>query len=471
MVVFSSMSEMGEANTVAAGAVPLPKWPDGRWCHEVALFLGKATRGNLSRFSKGGTLRTYVNNLSHLVRFCWRKNCPFDELNDSIFTAFIQGLTKEKEKDGLESKDVRNANTVCNIGRRSLDFLSFVGELHGIDGFLDGSGGHIKAEKRAIAVGSHNSRSRKLVYYWHHHSFPEPVPVEKRHLIGIDYVSRLRRAAVTCGSEPFVMQRRLVMLRVLEATGGRRSEIALITVGDIEEALATEGPFLKLYSAKKMGMDKSKNPHRFVKVTFNDLEYIRRYIEVFRAPLIERTLSGSKDHGYLLISETSGTPIRDTTITGEVRTLRIAAKITGKAHPHLFRHRFVTIRLKDLILSHKLANRSEFELKFKMAGFMKEVAEQTGHKSLGTLDHYIDWAFIELSGEDGAASNHVDLARVAASVESSVAELKALREQLSADDFTLEVMRRYEALARDVGAIEKRHRRGPGGQKLHDVTQ
>ncbi|SAL61634.1 site-specific tyrosine recombinase XerD [Caballeronia udeis] len=475
--LFVSMQRDGTARTSPADGLPLPIWPDGRWCAEVALYLGKAVRRNLSLFSRGGTVATYTSQISHLVRYCWRKNCPFDAMDDDEFTKFMGGMKDELLFKNDEPKDSRNSNTVISIGRRCLEFLEFVGNLHGITGLLSGEEGHIKAERRAMAVGSSHAARKRIVHYWYHHSFPERVEDNKRHLIGIDYVTRLRRAAITYKSakmgrsDPFIKQRRLVLLRLLEATGGRRCEIALITVEDIQEALASVGPFLKLYSAKRTGNNKSNEPHRFVKVTYNDLDYIQRYIDKFRAPLIDRLLGSESDHGFLLVGVDHAERMVETTITGELRRLRIEAKITGKAHPHLFRHRFITIRLKDLIEAHKLSNRTEFEILFQMEGFKKEVAESTGHKSLASLDRYIDWAFIELAGSEGNERKFVDMARVAASVESSLAEIEALRESLSPEQFTLELMHRYEALAQDVGARVGPKKRTAGNQTLHDATQ
>ncbi|RQQ21308.1 site-specific integrase [Burkholderia stagnalis] len=261
------------------------------------------------------------------------------------------------------------------------------------------------------------------------------------------------------------------MLRLLEATGGRRSEVVRITIKDIEDALLSNGPFLKLYSAKRPGETEGAAPHRYVKVTFNDLDYVRRYIEQFRAPIVDRMLGGVGDHGFLLIAFNTAGRLTDGVVTNELRRLRVEAKIKGKAHPHLFRHRFMTIRMKNLIEAHKITSKNEFEVLFKLEGFKKEVAESTGLKSLASLDVYLDWAFIELAGLEGDFRKHVDLARVAASVESSLPEIEALRDLLSPEEFTEELMRRYWALVKDVGGAMRPRERSRGSQQLYDVTQ
>ncbi|RQQ01584.1 site-specific integrase [Burkholderia stagnalis] len=466
MMVYRSLGN-GTVRTTGGANIPLPIWPDGRWCAEAALFIEGAARRNLSRFSNGGTVVAYMHQISPLIRFCWRKKLAFASLDDDAFTEFIDELKIE----GGPSEPLRYANAVLDIGRRSLSFLEFVGELHGIDGFLYGGPGRIAAEKRTIAVGASRANQKRLVTYWHHHSFPPRLETRRRKPIGIDYISRLRRAAVSCKSGAFIKQRRLVMLRLLEATGGRRSEVVRITIKDIEDALLSNGPFLKLYSAKRPGETEGAAPHRYVKVTFNDLDYVRRYIEQFRAPIVDRMLGGVGDHGFLLIAFNTAGRLTDGVVTNELRRLRVEAKIKGKAHPHLFRHRFMTIRMKNLIEAHKITSKNEFEVLFKLEGFKKEVAESTGLKSLASLDVYLDWAFIELAGLEGDFRKHVDLARVAASVESSLPEIEALRDLLSPEEFTEELMRRYWALVKDVGGAMRPRERSRGSQQLYDVTQ
>jgi len=468
--IFYSVTEMGSIATTAASKLPLPVWPDRRWCFEVALYLEHVGQKNHSRFSLNRTLETYVYQLSPLIRFCWRENVSFDKIGDEQFTKFIGWLSELPKPGDSENKPANNDNSVAKIGRRSLDFLEFVSHLHNLPGFLSGNGVSIIAEKRAVVIGSGGSgRKPRVVYYWHHHSFPEPVGRERRHLIGIEYIRRLRRAAITSSSNSFVQQRRLVLLRLLECTGGRREEIGLITKGDIYDALAKPGPFLTLKSAKKR---KRNRPTRKVKVNYNDLDFVKRYIEVYRDPHVEE--KGLKDggDGLLFVNFDTGRGMSWETISGELRIMRIDAEISGKAHSHLFRHRFITVRLMEFIQAHRAAGKSEFELMFKMQGYKKEIAESTGHSALESLDEYIDYAFIELAGSGGKEREFIDLAQIAASVQSSLAEIDALlRLGLAPEELCSELLHRYQAVAKDIGAANERRARSHGDQALHDAVE
>lgn len=439
----------GIPDTRPAAGLPLPLWPDGHWCAEVAMFLRKFADANLSLFDRGGTLGTYASQISHLVRFCWRKGLPFHRLTDDFFAEFIGELVDETVYKNGVWELARSGRTVVCIGRLTLDFLVHIGNLHRIDSFVS-EDGCIRAIKKTYVCKAKPGRRRRTVRYWHHNCFPPLSPKHERHLIGQEYINRLRRAAVTLSASPFLRQRRLVVLRLLEATGARRSEIVGLTVASVLNAISMNQPFLTLPTSKKGANASGEQKFRVVPIEHHELELISDYIEYHRSGVIEKCLGKENDHGILLVSHNTGKPLTPGTITLELSYLRAEAGIKGKAHPHLFRHRFITYSLLKLIRAHNLKDKGQFEMKFRLEGFKKEVAELTGQSHIESLDPYIDWAFIELYGYDDSAREAVDAASLAASIRSSIAELEKLKDVLSADEFSRNVISRMTAIVKDL---------------------
>lgn len=452
--IFLLFGSDGTAKTRPASGLPLPLWPDGRWCPEVAMYLKKLFGTNLSLYDRGGTLGAYASLISHLIRFCWRKGVAFHCLTDDLFCKLIEELKDATELRSGAWERKRSARTVVRIGRRCLDFLEFIGELHGIDGFVSQEG-CIQAWKKSSVQKERKGRQRRVLTYWYHSSFPPLSPQHKRHLIKQDYIDLLRRAAVTLSPSPFMRQRRLVLLRLLEATGARRSEIARLTVTDVREAMRMQRPFLKLVTAKK-GDNSSAQKFRLVPIEHHELQLLSDYIEYHREEVMERCNATMNDHDILLVSYNTSKPLTPSTISLELRYMRMKAGITGKAHPHLFRHRFVTYSLVRLIKAYKLKNRSEFELKFRLDGFKKEVAELTGHSSIESMEDYIDWAFIELFAFDDSAPTTVDLAVLAGSIRSSIPELESLLDTLPPEEFKRILRSRMNSVIRDLDGCAAR---------------
>jgi integrase len=353
---------------------------------------------------------------------------------------------------------MREDNAVIDIGRRCLDFLKFVGQLHRIEGLVD-EDGCIRARKKSFIITAKNGASGITINYWHHNAFPPAGPKNKRHLIAQQLIDRLRRAAVTASASPYLRQRRLVLLRLLEKLGARRSEIVRITVQSVYDAIemAKSGkrPFLRITTAKRRAGKAGTQEHfRLIPIELHELHFIRDFVKFYRAPIIEKWLLKNVDHGLLLISQNSGAPLSPDTVTLELHYLRIEAGIDGKAHPQMFRHRYITHALLRLIKAHNLKDRSQFEIMFRLDGFKKEVAELTGHKSIASLDSYIDWAFIELYQYDNSARSAIDAAGLRASIRSSIPELEELMRVLSPEQFNAEVLARLKAIEKDLECFE-----------------
>ncbi|KXV13045.1 hypothetical protein CR51_05700 [Caballeronia megalochromosomata] len=263
------------------------------------------------------------------------------------------------------------------------------------------------------------------------------------------YIDRLRKATFSVKSSSFIKRRRLVLLRVLEATGARRIEIASLTVESVLAAKKMERPFLQMLTFKRGG----EPVPRLVPINHTDLAYLVEYIVYFRSTIVERKL-GDTDHGLVFINERSAKPLKPGTVTLELHILRKAAEIKGRAHPHLFRHRYVTMALYRLIRAYKIKDKDHFsDALFKLRDFAQRVMEWTGHKDIESLSRYVDWAFALSATVEGKAEE-VDISELARTGRITLQELKEMRHDMSAADFASEVLKRFHVFVKDMSRID-----------------
>jgi hypothetical protein len=444
--------------------IPLPLWPDGGWCPELAGYMHSLAIRRLSLADRGGTPGAYASELSHLVRYCYSNNVDFHRMSDEQFDDFVEALTKAKRADG---EPARSGRTVVRIGRRSLDFLEHVGKQRGITDFVSLDGPHINAERKMIVRSGSGQGAATARHYWHHHSFPPMSPVSRRYPIPEDYINRLRKAAHGIKSSSFLKKRRLTLLRVLDATGARRIEVANLTEADVRAAKAMNKPYLQLLTFKRGGVPE----RRMLPISHSELDFIIEYIDGYRAPLIEKKL-GPNDHGFVFVSESTGAPITPNTITLELHILRKAAGIEGKAHPHLFRHRYITLALLRLIRAYNIKDKDHFgEMLLKMNQFAQEVMERTGHRTMISLSRYVDWAFALSSGFE-ENQDQVELSDIARTGRATVSELEAMRDTMPAQDFANQVMHRMKGLVSDLSRVDgQKGTPNLGGSMLAEATR
>jgi site-specific recombinase XerC len=384
----------GHLHLRPADNLPLLTWPDGSWCHSGNTFLRELFEKGLSRRNRGGSLAVAAAQLTHLLRYCWRQQCDPLDLTDSQFSELLLSL-----RDEIHPRDPsrmrRNANTVIATGRTCLTFLESVGKHAGVDGFV-GPEGRIRAEKREHQVALSGSRreATRTVTYWHHNSFPNPGALKTRMPISAAKIEALRKAVGLLSTTAHQRARRHTILKLLEITGARRGEIALITVASVHDAQAMSHPMLRIPTLKKRG---DGNQHRYVPLCRADLAFFQQYADVHRRSAIRRHLRGAPDHGLLLINGRNGQALATNTITDEVRKLAKAAGIEEKACPHMFRHRFITKLFVALIEHHALVTKDDFRrLLISSEQLKTKIAEWTDHASMESINHYIDLAFDEI---------------------------------------------------------------------------
>jgi integrase len=333
----------------------------------------------------------YATQISHLLRFLAKNQIGILDLTDSYFSLFIKALRGERKPSGARC---RNNTTVVAIGRVCLDFIDWLACQHGRIGFVGADGG-IKAERKQHSVEYfRNSVGRSIVVrYWDHAAFGELEAFEQREPISTVALSKLRGAIVRAPTSPYVRRRRQVMLKLLEITGGRRTEVAQITVEAVAEASLMTKPALRLQTLKKR---RSGTSERLVPISKHDLQYLADYVRFNRAPLVKRHKVHAKDKGPLLLSETTGQGIYPNTVTQEIRSLRRLAGISDRACAHMFRHRFFSKIILALLEQHKIENPDAFrQALIDQEALKSKLLELSGHSSVHSLDRYIHLAFEE----------------------------------------------------------------------------
>lgn len=394
------VTESNEVKTMSAGGFPVVRWPDGSYCFEANHYLLDL---RMRKALSAGTLVMKASQISHLLRFCWRRRIAPLALSDSNFISFVKEITPER-KPGSSARVSRSDTTVNSIARCSLDFLHILSLHASIEGFL-GPSGQILAEQRQATRRTAYGREIRIAY-WHHSALPTPDPKVRRLPVSSAVIDQLKRAAISIARARLeapnartsrrhqilhTRARRLLLIALLETTGARIAEIAQIRLSDFRAAERMEYPLLRVPTLKD-------GRERLIPMLHSELKVIREYIDFFRAPLLRALGSKVAPHDFVLVSR-FGTPILAATLSNEFGPLRREANVSEQACAHMFRHRFITKLFVRLINEHNFKNQDEFRRKLLDAeAFKRKVMEWTGHRNIASLDHYIHLAFEEISG-------------------------------------------------------------------------
>jgi len=382
------VDEKGQVNMSEAENLPFIIWPNFVPCFEANAYMLSLWRQGRSRKNRGGTLAEYAKNISHLLRFCFKNTITLNEMTDNRFSQFIRGLQSRDEKGDQQ----RSCNTVIKIGRKSIDFLIFIGELQSISDFVGETNCRLTVVQREMKV-SRKGKPLLIRKYWHHADLPDPDPIRKKLPISKKVVLAIKNEARKVKDKGLRLRKEL-MIACFEQTGGRRYEVAHITTKDVKEASSSDGgaPLLSMMTVK--GGD-----NRSVPVPRIFIEQAMRYIKRIRRKIIRNTIGTANDHGILLVSHTTGQPLKPDTLTTEIHNLCSAAGVSDEpGHAHLFRHAYITQKFVAAIQHYNLENQDDFRKALLSTSKLKlDLQQWTGHKNIDSLDIYIDLAFSEIT--------------------------------------------------------------------------
>jgi integrase len=384
----------GGINFKSAGGFPFFTWPDGRMCFEAnAYFSYYLLNKKISLRERGGSLREYAFQISAFIRFLYHNKISVLEMTDSHFQLFMEGLSVPLDSNG---RQLRSRSRIRIIGSRCLDFMAYVSAYFGYPAFVSKKGA---VEGQKVDAELRKKLKRKVAgITWYHKCFPITGKKNKRFPINDPEIKGLQKA--TLKKTLFLRNRSKILLSVLQYTGARRYEAAHIRVPDILRAFSLNEvqPLVRIITVKR-----GEIIQRFVPVPKTVISTWVNFIKIHRREVIHRTLGDTNDHGYLFVSKYTGKRLAVITITNEISALRVEAGFSAPAHPHLFRHRFITDMLARLIHEYDLENSDQ--LRNALAGseaIRKKLQEWSGHALPESLDVYITEAFKIVANLDPA---------------------------------------------------------------------
>ena len=390
-VSFGDYIYRGALTSTSYSNVPFLTWLDGTPCNEANMYVLELLQRNMSTKGRGGSIRQYAFSVSRIIRYCDDKKISLVDLSDGEFVEFVKSLRLPKSEPSLR-REAPTENTVIANGRVVLDFFAYLDRALGGRNLV-GPKGRIKAYRKVVASPTSEGGSVQREY-WDHRCFGAPSPVRRRSPIAKETIDVLYQAAAEVSKNNYVVRRRQLLIRILEISGARAGEVALLKVVDVSQAVRSNARLLTFYTLKRR-----KEFERQLPVLAQDLADVINFIEIFRRPLIRRKLGQGKDHGFLFVSEKTGEPLSAQSLSNEIGLLRRHAKLTSKASAHLFRHRFITRLLIHLIEEHKFAHSDDLRTALREVEAFKQILIQwTGQATTRSLEPYIDLAFDEWKG-------------------------------------------------------------------------
>lgn len=388
-------------------------------CYEANAYIHKLIVRNL----KSDTIRGYAHDIIHLVHFIEKQPLlsRFRQLTDATFTLFVQSLQAERTPSGeLRRKN----NSVIKIAHTCLDFLQFVQDFHDLSAFIGKDKGNSiqileKPYKRKQEGYKGFIEGIKVT----HAAVPTKDEIKKRHPVSEDDALRVWGFIKTQKNKD-KRRRDMALYTAMEQLGGRVSELHLIKMTDYEEARRIG--MLTLTTLKR----KDDNTTRKIPVPHLLLSMIADYIKVRKKAMRKKKVQ----HDYLFISLTTGQPLSADSWTTYMNAWKKELGIEGELHPHLWRHAFITDKLKELILASKEVNEKDDFRKnlLHTQTFKMQLQQWTGHTQLSSLDTYIDLAFADIHGYTDVY-NAVSLK---SSVDLAKRQFELLEEQIARKELT-----------------------------------
>lgn len=358
-------------------------WPSGKICWEINLYLVFLKKIG----SAVSTINTYASELSSYIKYISRINVNIASADDDVLVGYSDFLISQGKSGTHTNRLILRVLNYYQWYQRALVMSDIIGEL--------GAGCQITVRVKLTHRG--HMPSHAAMYHF------SMVPNSSSRVVKPISAGNLKKivsAADSSNSSRFKRVRDRCLVTLLADTGIRREESTFIKCADILEAKSNGGR-LTVRTSKRRG-----NPQREVPIPSSTLTMMLDYVEIYRAMHV-RGLSKNKlgfvDAGWVFPT-VSGDKLAPVTISQLFNKLRKEAGITGKATPHMLRHRYITLQVK-----HRLDGLRKNNLGLEaITTILAHVASLTGHGSTRSLWTYVDWAFEEL---DSAASSDRNVVR------------------------------------------------------------
>lgn len=355
-------------------------------CYEANMYIHK----RLLKSVKAGTLKSDAGQITHLIRFVETQPTinSFSDLTDATFKLFVQNLQTERDPMG---ELVRSNNRVIAIAERCLDFLHSVQEFHDLKNFIGSDKSNsIQTIEKPYKIKIEGQKGYLEGVTISHSSIPHKDSLKHRHPVSSDDALRLWEYLK---KQPVGKEKRTrdkAMYVVMEQLGARITEFHLISFSDYENA--RRSGMLKLVTLKR----KDDNNTRYIPVPQIVLDYIAPYIKIRRKVMKTKKVK----HDFLFINLKNGKPFSADSWGTYLNGWKRDIGISGSLHAHLFRHAFITEKLKEIILAHnEINNKDDFRKHLlHTTRFKQQLQQWTGHTLLSSLDTYIDLVFEDING-------------------------------------------------------------------------
>lgn len=393
-------------------------WPDGTPCYSAEMYLMSVASHHANRREDGGSLKVLAKNLSLLVRFLSsRHRAPWD-LQDADMKEAIQWLQEEPDWRN-PAIPRRNGNTIDAIQADWIAFLRWIQENLVPDRVIVGTpdeSPQIPLVRKTFV--DHRGRTRTALKY--RYTPVAATPLAKGP-ISRETRAKLRIAIIAMSDSQaksnryrgrfksnddfrfqldYLRRRRECLLDLIEATGSRPGELALLRA-------STNGRCTATGKLRKPVLKTRRFPDPELLVPIDAGVAIRlELLLARRGSLIERLgSSGREVHLDRIFLTVSGHPMGPATMEKEFsRIVRTAGISDEQVCLSMFRHRFITnmvvMHIRSFMAAHPSQNRnlitdSDYRT------ILRRVATFTGHRSEESLLPYIDLAWDELGAFDG----------------------------------------------------------------------
>jgi site-specific recombinase XerD len=417
---------------------PFVVWPNRKPCLAInAYFL-------VQTHVTGATLKTYANQLSHIIRYCYEKNISFDELKDSDMFEFSEKLQGETSPLSI-TLPARNRNTTRQIINRTLAFLLWLNKT-----YLRNHEVPLIAEKGSgaqITIRYHRNHHKKKGYndiYVSHPCMPtkdspetvRPIPLSviqklEQHTEDISLIenqSEMTKRRETDQQHftrklEYLRARRRFMIWLLRRTGLRPDELASMTETENSNVLQT-----KLLIIKTAKRRKKVTPKRQFQITTKDALIVKRYLsnrDTWLNHLVATKRLEAKESA-LFLSE-NGKAISKESLTRDFARLVEGIGLSDtKTCLSMFRHRFITYEV-IAYLTEFMDNTNKSKILMTdedYRGILRKVTDKTGHGSPESLWQYIDLAWEEMNVWS-SAEKKLEQSRAVEQIHSEILDLKS----------------------------------------------
>lgn len=386
-------------------------WPDRSPCLHVEWFLAEITPYVSVRRSDGSTLKVMASDLSHLVRFCWSKQVGFEDLTDVEFYAFIESLVYEGF--GRSVFLARNRNTARRIVQHSTIFLQWLQENVVLNRTIIGP--REQSPQISAKIVNNAKGASYVSCRLEHPRLPRKDPPGLKTPIAGPIITRLWDAVGTvCLPDAFsprykarfrsdaefvaeieyLRSRRELLLTLLESTGCRPGELALMDVRN--NANCSTKSQLVLTTLKRRT---NRRVTRLIPVDLGTAIAVESFISGARKQLLLRLKQRGvipQPQGSVFLCARKGTPLPEGSMAREFSRLVATAGISQRTCMSMFRHRFITnmvaLHLRAFSRDHQEKQRALFT-ESDYLSILKKVAQITGHAKETSLLSYIDLAW------------------------------------------------------------------------------